>query len=297
METLFARARRRAPSHARWVVGLKVISHMRRKLPKTFQVPQVCAVTDFDVHSFWACQPCERFFVARNSGKLTLAHHGVDPDTVTVAGIPIVPAFAAVEGKTELGLKLLGLEGPAQGKRVVLLMSGGGDVFEVYAQLLKCETPLQIVVVCGRQADVRSRLAKVPVPAKHASKLEGFTRVMHQYLSAADVIITKPGGLTTSEALATGTVMAVVNPLPGQELRNADMILEGGAGIKINDTFLISHKLDRIFSDEGGKRFSRMQSNAKALGMRRRSFSRGGEIERKFARLELSLTKHIDFST
>ena len=218
----------------------------------------------------WAA--CERFFVARNSGKLTLAHHGVDPDTVTVTGIPIVPAFAAVEGKTEC-LKMLGLEGPAEGKKVVLLMSGGGDVFEVYAQLLKCETPLQIVVVCGRQADVRSRLAKVPVPAKHASKLEGFTRVMHQYLSAADLIITKPGGLTTSEALATGTVMGVVNPLPGQELRNADMILEGGAGIKINDTFLISHKLDRIFSDEGGKRFARMQSNAKALGMRRRSFS------------------------
>ena len=65
------------------------------------------------------------------------------------------------------------------------------------------------------------------VPAKHSSKLEGFTRVMHQYLSAADVIITKPGGLTTAEALATGTVMAIVNPLPGQELRNADMVLEG----------------------------------------------------------------------
>jgi len=124
---------------------------------------------------------------------------------------------------------------------MVLQMSGGRDVYDIFKQLMHLETPAQIVVITGRQSDVRSELAKIPVPDRHTVKLVGFTKEMHNYLTAADVIVSKPGGLTTAESLATGTPMVIVNPIPGQETRNTDMLLEAGVAIKINDLPLLPY--------------------------------------------------------
>ena len=78
------------------------------------------------------------------------------------------------------------------------------------------------------------------VPERHVVKLEGFTTRMHDYLMSTDLIVSKPGGLTTAESMATGTPMVIVNPIPGQETRNTDMLLEAGAAIKINDLPLLA---------------------------------------------------------
>ena len=111
---------------------------------------------------------------------------------------------------------------------------------------------------------LKAKLEAVAVPSRHKCKLEGFTRKMHYYLQCADVIITKPGGLTTAESLATGTAMAIYNSLPGQEQRNADMILEGGAGFKISDSRMLAYKMNRVLKD--APLLKRMQGNAKRLG-------------------------------
>ena len=239
---------------------LKVLSHMRKSIP-AFDVPQVTVVTDYDVHAYWAVMPCERFFVARDECQHALTTFGISSDIISVTGMPVVRDFTHGLPTREECLAELGLDGS---RPVVLMMAGGSDVFDTYEALLSLRTPIQIALVCGRYADKKARLEKLPVPARHKCKIEGFTRKMHYYLQCADIIITKPGGLTTAESLATGTAIAVYHSLPGQEQRNADMILEAGAGFKIQESRMLAYKLEKVLKDR--PLLERMKSNAERLG-------------------------------
>ena len=87
---------------------------------------------------------------------------------------------------------------------------------------------------------------------------------MDEYMSAADLIVGKPGGLTTSEALAKGLIFVIVNPIPGQEERNSDHLLENGCAIKCNNLPTLSYKIDELLNDK--KRFQTMKENVSRLG-------------------------------
>src|SRR5207302_4515061 len=107
----------------------------------------------------------------------------------------------------------------------------------------------QVVVVAGKNEKVAAKLRQVEVPARHRSKVLGFTDQMDELMCTADIVLTKPGGLTTSEVLARGAAMAIVNPIPGQESRNSDYLLESGAAIKINNIVTLPMKLCALLSD------------------------------------------------
>src|SRR5439155_6994771 len=124
--------------------------------------------------------------------------------------------------------------------------------------------PLEVVVATGQNAEARRRLADVPVPPHHRTKILGYTRKMDELLAVADVVVTKPGGLTVSEALATGTPLVIINPIPGQEDRNSDYLLEEGAAIKANLLATLPCKLDALLRDPG--RLARLRANARGLG-------------------------------
>ena len=87
----------------------------------------------------------------------------------------------------------------------------------------------------------------------------GFTKEMDEYMSAADLIVGKPGGLTTSEAMAKGLIFVVVNPIPGQEERNSDHLLEKGCAIKCNNLPVLAYKIDELVKDKA--RFETMKAN------------------------------------
>ena len=123
---------------------------------------------------------------------------------------------------------------------------------------------MEIVVITGRQADLRKQLSAITVPARHKVKLEGFVTVMEKFMSAADIIVTKPGGLTTAESLAMGLAMVIVNPYPGQETRNTDNLLEAGIAVKANDLYLLGEKLNLIVGDSD--KLKSMQKKSKAYG-------------------------------
>lgn len=138
-------------------------------------------------------------------------------------------------------------------RNVVLQLAGGfgvGPIEQIHRRLLECQTPLHVVVATGRNARVRTRLEAIPLPSHHRRTVLGFTSDMPELMTAADVVVSKPGGLTTSEAMATGTPMVVVDPIPGQESRNSDYLLENAA-IKANTLQSLPHKLDVILSDGG----------------------------------------------
>jgi processive 1,2-diacylglycerol beta-glucosyltransferase len=141
---------------------------------------------------------------------------------------------------------------------------GVGPVEETYRALLASTIPSQLVVVCGRNESAKARLAAIRPPHRHRVKLLGFTERMRWLMAAADLLVTKPGGLTVSEALACGLPMVLVSPIPGQEERNADYLLENGAAVKAATPAALTGKVETLLSDE--KRLAEMRRRAKKLG-------------------------------
>jgi processive 1,2-diacylglycerol beta-glucosyltransferase len=143
-------------------------------------------------------------------------------------------------------------------------------VEELLQQVLRVETPVEVAVVTGRNDELRRQLERIKAPERHRLVVKGFTDKMDELMAVADLVVSKPGGLTTSEVLASGAAMAVVNPIPGQESRNSDFLLENGAAFKINNLATASLKLEAVLSDT--RRLGQLKRNAKRLGRPRAAF-------------------------
>jgi processive 1,2-diacylglycerol beta-glucosyltransferase len=233
------------------------------------KAPALTVTTDFDTHRLWVNQPCDHFFAATEEGAVNLVHWGIPAKDITVTGIPIHPVFAQEKDRAGC-LKRQGLAGEHP---VVLQLAGGfgvGPIKTILDGILSVETPLEAVVVCGRNEKLKKELEKAEVPARHRLKVLGFTDQMDELLAAADVVVSKPGGLTTSEVLARGACMAILNPIPGQESRNSDYLLENGAAIKINSLATLPLKLSQLLKDPA--RLATLKANAKKLGHPRSAF-------------------------
>jgi processive 1,2-diacylglycerol beta-glucosyltransferase len=206
-------------------------------------------VTDFDFHAMWLSRSFHRYFVAIEETKAHLEMLGLPSHRITVSGIPIDPVFnepvdrAAVCAELQLD--------PA---RPLLLLSAGalgfGPTEFVRDQLTRLRNPAQIIVVCGHNRELRVRAErKIDQSRRDDVRIMGFSGEMHRLMKAADLFIGKPGGLTTAEAMACGLPMCVVNPIPGQEERNCDHLLEEGIAVKCNDLTTLPFKLDRLLAD------------------------------------------------
>jgi processive 1,2-diacylglycerol beta-glucosyltransferase len=228
---------------------------------------QVIIVTDFDVHAMWLVHHYERYFVAIDEARAYLEALGIPPSKITVSGIPIDPVFAKKKDKQEMRAK----HGLAPDRTTILLSTGGfgvGSVDALIASLMPLQHRSQIVAICGRNEELKKRLQKLAARSKADAtvllKPFGFTKEMDELMTASDLVLGKPGGLTTSEALAKGLVFVIVNPIPGQEERNSDHLLEGGVAIRCNNLPVLSYKLDRLLADP--KRFASMQESSRRMG-------------------------------
>jgi len=266
----------------------------RLRLKGKLDVPQVTVCTDLDTHRLWVNQPCERYFCATDQGARYLHHWGVPTDATEVTGIPIDPVFGEPVDRAACRARL-GIEGK---RPVVLQLCGGfgvGPVEAGYRALLDVEQPTELVVVCGRNESLLAQLQSVPRPERHKVHLVGFTREMHDYMSCADLVVTKPGGLTTSEILARGLPMVIANPIPGQESHNSDFLLEHGAAIKVHHPSLLALKVSQLLADTD--RMARMRQASRALGrphaareIAKKSLTLVRPKPRASARLELAAT-------
>jgi processive 1,2-diacylglycerol beta-glucosyltransferase len=223
----------------------------------------VTVTTDFETHRLWVNLPCERFFTATEEGSLYLHSFGVPAEKTRVTGIPIHPNFAEPRDRAAC-LQRHGLVGD---RPIVLQLAGGfgvGPVVKLYEHLLRVRMPIEIIVVAGRNEKVRGQLGAVVVPERHRAKVLGFTDQIDELMAVADLVMSKPGGLTTSESLARGVGMVIVNPIPGQESRNSDYLLERGAAIKVNNLATLAHKIESVLDPPD--RLAELKSNARKLG-------------------------------
>jgi processive 1,2-diacylglycerol beta-glucosyltransferase len=245
----------------------EIIAELRRS--GSLAIKQVVVTTDFDTHRMWANEPAEAYTCATHEGKLHLAHWGVDPDRIHVTGIPIHPLFAKPLPRAD-AVRMLALRGD---RPIVLQLAGGfgvGPIEELYRALLTIRQPTEFVVVCGRNESARSKLQSVAVPEQHAVTLLGFTDKMDQLMAAADIVVSKPGGLTVSEALSRGAAMAIINPTPGQETRNNDFLLENGAAVKVNSVTTLAYKVEGLLTDP--PRLARLRECSRRLGTPRAAY-------------------------
>jgi processive 1,2-diacylglycerol beta-glucosyltransferase len=240
----------------------EIISWLKAKDKVDF--PQTIVVTDFDAHAMWLCHNYEQYFVALDETKVHLAKIGIPAEKITVTGIPIDPVFAVSKEKALMREKY-GLD---KDKLTILVSAGGfgvGNVEHLLQALSDLRTPSQIVAICGRNEELKTKLEKMAREKLDNERVRfkpvGFTREMDEYMSAADLIVGKPGGLTTSEALAKGLIFVVVNPIPGQEERNSDHLLEKGCAIKCNNLPVLAYKIDELVKDQA--RFEAMKANVR----------------------------------
>ena len=245
----------------------EIIASLRKK--KTLSLPQVTATTDFETHRLWVNQPCERYFTATSEGAQYLQHWGIPRDTTFATGIPIHPVFA-VEKDRKACLSKHGIKGD---RPIVLQLAGGfgvGPIEKIHQALLAVDVPTDLIVVAGRNEKVKAQLEKLPTPVNHRVKIIGFTKEIDELMNVADLVVSKPGGLTTSETLARGAVMVIVNPIPGQESRNSDYLLENGSAIKANNIGTLAFKVNELLEDK--PRLARIRENVARIARPRAAF-------------------------
>ncbi len=228
--------------------------------------PQAIVITDLDVHAMWLCHHYEHYFVALEETREHLIKLGVPTAKVTVTGIPIDPVFAEKKSQHEMRRK----HGLRPEVTTILLSAGGfgvGPVEHLLQALMEMKHSAQVIAVCGRNEELKKQIEELnhrrPRAVKVTTKPIGFTTEMDEYMTAADIMVGKPGGLTTSEALAKGLLMVIVNPIPGQEERNSDHLLEEGVAIRCNNLPVLADKIDRLLDD--GKRLTAMRANVKRM--------------------------------
>jgi processive 1,2-diacylglycerol beta-glucosyltransferase len=245
----------------------EIIASLRKK--RKFAAPQVTATTDFETHRLWVNQPCDRYFTATEEGARNLHSWGVPAEDIVATGIPIHPVFSEPRDRGEL-LARHGLRGD---RPIILQLAGGfgvGPIERLYQELLNVEMPLDIVAVSGRNEKLKKKLEAVPCPQRHRRRVLGFTKQIDELMAVADLVVSKPGGLTTSETLARGAVMVIVNPIPGQESRNSDFLLENGAAIKVNNAATLAYKVNGLLGDT--KRLAELRANVTRVARPRAAF-------------------------
>ncbi|MBV8490218.1 MAG: glycosyltransferase [Candidatus Eremiobacteraeota bacterium] len=228
------------------------------------RLPVVGIVTDFAVHAFWVHANVDAYVVATEAMRGAMVTRGVDAARVWPIGIPVRPEFAPTEETADALRERLDLP---RDRPLVLMMGGGLGIgpLERMMRALEALSPAPAaVVITGRNARVERRVLAAAEQVGYPVRALRFVENVYDYMHAADVFVTKPGGLSTAEALAAQIPMVLYKPLPGQEERNARVLSEAGAAIRARTIHELPAALNAVLSNPG--RRVRMVAAAKRLG-------------------------------
>lgn len=238
----------------------QILSRMIAK--KKWSTPVWTVVTDFDVHALWVHQRLSGYCAAAEEIAWRMRERGLADTRIAVTGIPIMPVFAEQRSR-EACAKEAGIDPK---RTTLLVMSGGlgvGAIDQLCERILAIPGDHQVLALAGKNAALLEKLKAIA--AKHPGRFfpQGFTRTIERLMSCADLAVTKPGGLTSSECLAVGLPMLVVSPIPGQEERNTDYLLEAGAALKAHDLAGVDYRVRQLLADP--QRLKAMRQRALAI--------------------------------
>ncbi|EGF30910.1 UDP-N-acetylglucosamine/LPS N-acetylglucosamine transferase-like protein [Oxalobacteraceae bacterium IMCC9480] len=239
----------------------ELLARMRRK--GNLSCPVWVQVTDFDLHRMWVHDDLTGYFAATAEVAFRMTALGVDPAGIHVTGIPVMPAFRAPGSRADCAARL-GLDPQ---RRTILLMGGGaglGKLDAVAERLLALPHDFQLIVMAGKNLPALQALQALALRYPERLLAQGYTDRVEQLMACADLVITKPGGLTTSECLAMGLPMIINTPIPGQEERNADFLLEQGVALKAIDAVTLDYRIGLLMTHP--EKLADMAAKARALG-------------------------------
>jgi processive 1,2-diacylglycerol beta-glucosyltransferase len=194
-------------------------------------LPLYTVITDYDAHGTWIADGVSLYFVSTEEVKNKLLERGVKPERIRVTGIPVHPNFWKAHDRAELYLRF-GLK-PMP---TVMVMGGGWGMLghkELLDKLVGWRDRIQLLLCMGSNSEHMVTLAKNPIFNHPNIHLFGFTNEIDKLMDVSDLLITKPGGMTCTEALIKGIPMMFCTPLPGQEEENCQYFTSHGFGKEI----------------------------------------------------------------
>ncbi|MBI1806665.1 MAG: hypothetical protein HYR76_06395 [Ignavibacteria bacterium] len=233
------------------------------------RLPVFSVTTDYDLHALWVNPSVSRFYVACEQAAWTIRNHGVDQERIMVTGIPILPKFTAPGDKfaarTDLGLSTDAF--------TILILSGGYGVGVIDELMFSVGEFLgsfggkhfQLLVSAAKNEELYQKLERVSHPPNVAVKLYQFVPYLDRLMDSADVLVTKAGGLTVTEALAKHLPMIIFDPTPGQENRNATFLTEHGASLSAANYANLHFKLKQLIDNPS--RLNSMRACAERIAL------------------------------
>jgi processive 1,2-diacylglycerol beta-glucosyltransferase len=208
--------------------------------------PLVGILTDFYPHSYWIYDTVDRYVVASEEARLKLIENGVADDKICVYGIPIDIGFGEIFERD----KIYSSYGLNKDKKTILIMGGSGGlgpIKRIVTALDRIDIDIQIIIVTGTNLKLHSYLNRRLNRFKNKILLRGYTNNISHFMSVSDLIITKPGGLTVSEALSKSLPIVIINPIPGQESKNTQYLTQKRAAVKAKDEEELTVLIESIF--------------------------------------------------
>lgn len=231
----------------------QMCAYLKDKTKANFKLATI--MTDYAPHDQWLLYPekVDFFFVAHNGMRDELINKGISKSKVYTTGIPLSNRFLQHYTKSET-LEELGLQ---QNKKTILFFAGGeyglgkNKTFEILKTFAESFPDLQIVAIAGRNKEMKEKFEElVENTSRHDSiKILDFTNKVPELMSISDLVVTKPGGLTTTESLASGLPIVVINPIPGQEEENAEFLEKNGVAIWLKKEDNVKETLENLFNN------------------------------------------------
>lgn len=230
----------------------QMCSYLKKKEKVDVKIATI--LTDFAIHNQWIVghEYTDYFFVSHLGMKEDLIAEGVSPEKIYATGIPLSNKFLLEYNKDEI-LTSFGL---TPGKKTVLFFAGGEfglgkthtlDIFKSFVN----NDNIQIVAIAGRNPKMREHFEDyvIEMGKEDSVKVLEYTDKVAQLMSISDLVVTKPGGLTTTESLASGLPIVVINPIPGQEEENAQFLEKNNVAIWIKKDDNVEVILNNLFSN------------------------------------------------
>jgi processive 1,2-diacylglycerol beta-glucosyltransferase len=239
---------------------LQMLSSLKQS--NKLDIPAIAILTDYVIHSLWLDNGMDAFIVSNEIMKAEMIERGIPGNMIFTFGIPVSPKFLGQTDKNRL-LHELGLEN----KFTVLVMGGGmgfGNIQNTMASLLDCNLDIQIIAVTGTNKKLKCQLDASVINCRKKVLILSYTERINELMDISDLLITKPGGMTVSEALVKGLPIFIDSPIPGQEEGNASFLISNGVGSKIESSEHLVNVLSQITKDPSVLNI--MRKNSKFYG-------------------------------
>ena len=223
----------------------------------------VGVLTDFVAHRYWAHEKVDLYIAPNEETKATLTSQGVRPERARVIGIPISDKFSQTVDKAAVirNLKL------RPGLPKILVMGGSLGLVPMKSVIRKLDRlpqPFDIIAVTGNNEELKEQLERKGRRLRHHTIILGFVQNVHELMDIAEIVVTKPGGITTAECLVKQLPMVIINPIPGQEAKNTEFLLAHDVAVQAEDANDVMLYVDEFLRNPA--KLHRMREAARALG-------------------------------